>query len=48
MINPNSQTQLPVPTKFVVVVSHEVGCTVAAKKVMVFHFAGCPVQAATG
>jgi len=34
-----SQTQLPVPTKFVVVIWHEAGRTVAAKKVMLSHFA---------
>jgi hypothetical protein len=38
----------PVPLKFFVVDWHEVGRMVAAKKVMVSHFAGRPVQAATG
>jgi hypothetical protein len=48
IISLNSQTQLPVPTKFVVVVGHAVGRTVATKKAMVSHFAGCPVQEPTG
>jgi hypothetical protein len=39
MINPNSQTQLHVLTKFVVVIWHEVVCMLAAKKVMMSHFA---------
>jgi hypothetical protein len=38
----------PVPTKFVAVVWHEMGGAVAAKKVMVYVFAGYRVQAATG